>query len=192
MRLFIAVDPGARFRAGLSTRLDAWRVRLPLAWVRAANLHVTLRFLGELPEPALPALASALRGAVAGHGPFTLQPGGVGAFPDLRAPRVLFLQMDSPGGELARLATAVRTAVDPLLPPDRCDDRPLRAHLTLARVKQPLTPAQARELAAIDPGAWVPLTVDEVGLMRSVTGPAGPVYTRLLAVALTGGGSIAG
>lgn len=192
MRLFIAVDPGERFRAELSTRLDAWRARLPLAWVRAANLHLTLRFLGELPEPALPALETALRGAVAGQGPLSLQPGGVGAFPDLRAPRVLFLQMAAPGDALARLATAVRTAVDPLLPPDRRDDRPLHPHLTLARVKQPLTPAQARELAAIAPGAWEPLTVVEVCLMRSVTGPAGPVYTRLFTAALAGGGPLAG
>jgi RNA 2',3'-cyclic 3'-phosphodiesterase len=188
VRLFIAVDPGERFRAELSTRLDAWRPQLPIAWVRAENLHVTLRFLGEMPETALPALETALRGAAAGRAPLLLQPGGVGAFPDLRAPRVFFLQMASPGGGLERLAAAVRGAVDPLLPPGARDDRPLRAHLTLARVKQPLTSAQARGLAAIDPGAWGPLTVGEVCLMRSVTGPAGPVYSRLLAVALSGGG----
>lgn len=188
MRLFIAVDPGERFRAELSTRLDVWRARLPVAWVRAGNLHVTLRFLGELPEAALPALEMALHGAVAGHAPFVLQPGGVGAFPDLRAPRVLFLQMTSPGGALERLATAVRAAVDPLLPPGAGDDRPLRAHLTLARVKRPLLPTQARELAAIDPGPWDPLTIGEVCLLRSVPGRSGPVYTRLLAAPLSGGG----
>lgn len=192
MRLFIAVDPGEQFRAELSTRLDAWRARLPVAWVRAGNLHVTLRFLGELPEAALPALEMALRGAVAGHAPFDLQPGGVGAFPDLRAPRVFFLQMASPGGALERLAESVRAAVDPLRPPGECDDQPLRAHLTLARVKRPLTPAQAHELAAIDPGAWDPLTVGVVGLMRSVPGRAGPVYSRLLAAALSGGGPVVG
>lgn len=192
MRLFIAVDPGERFRAELSTRLDAWRARLPFAWVRAGNLHVTLRFLGELPEELLPVLEMALRGAVAGHAPVVLQPGGVGAFPDLRAPRVLFLQMASSGGALERLAASVRTAVDPLLPPGACDDKPLRAHLTLARVKRPLTPAQARELAALDAGAWDPLTVGEVRLMRSVPGRAGPVYTSLVAASLPGGGPVVG
>jgi len=192
VRLFIAVDPGERFRIELSSRLDAWRARLPLAWVRAANLHVTLRFLGELPEGALPALERALRGAVAGHAPLVLQPGGVGAFPDLRAPRVLFLQMASAGGGLERLAASVRTAVDPLLPPGGGDNKPLRAHLTLARVKRPLTPAQARGLAAIDTGAWAPLTVDDVRLVRSVTGPAGPAYSCLLAVPLPGSGRGAG
>jgi 2'-5' RNA ligase len=192
VRLFIAVDPGERFRAALSTRLDAWRARLPFAWVRAENLHVTLRFLGELPEEALPALEMALRGAVAGHAPVVLRPGGVGAFPDLRAPRVLFLQMASPGGALERLAESVRAAVDPLLPTGERDDQPLRAHLTLARVKQPLTPAQAREIAVIDPGAWDPLTVGEVRLMLSEPGRAGPVYTSLLVAALSGGGPVVG
>ncbi len=188
VRLFVAVDPGDRFRAELSTRLDAWRAALPIDWVRAENLHVTLRFLGELPEFAVPALGTALRGAAAGHAPLRLQPGGLGAFPHLRAPRVLFLHIASPGGALERLAADVRAAVDPLLPAGERDDGPLRAHLTLARVKRPLTPAQARDLATIEPGAWGPLTVGEVCLMRSVTGRAGPVYSRLLAVALSGGG----
>jgi len=103
VRLFVAVDPGERFRRELSTRLDPWRARLRVAWVAEPNLHVTLRFLGELSEAAVPRLAAALRQAASGHAPLRLQPGRVGAFPSLRAPRVLFLQMES-GGALERLA----------------------------------------------------------------------------------------
>lgn len=185
MRLFVAVDPGGRFRRELSTRLDPWRARLRVAWVAEPNLHVTLRFLGELPEAALPRLEAALRQAAAGHAPLCLRPGRVGAFPNLRAPRVLFLQMES-GGALERLAAAVQVATDPLLPPDQRDSKPFRAHLTLARIKRPLAPSEARELAAVDAGAWEPLPVGEVRLVRSVLGPAGPAYSEILAVPLAG------
>ena len=191
MRLFVAVDPGARFRAELSTRLDAWRGRVRVAWVRAENLHLTLRFLGEMPEEALPELESALRTAVAGHGPLTLRPGAVSAFPHLRQPRVLFLQCDSDGA-LERLAAAVRTATDPLLSAAQRDDQPFRAHLTLARVKQALPADEARLLAGIDLGAWPALGVGEVRLVRSVLRPEGPQYTDQCVIPLPGGGSAAG
>ncbi len=185
MRLFIAVDPGERFRRDLSTRLDAWRARVPIGWVRPENMHLTLAFLGELPETALPELEAALRSAADGSGPFVLRPGEVGAFPSLRSPRVLVLHCDS-GGRLERLASAVRAATDPLLPPAQRDDKPFRAHLTLARIKRPLTPAELRDLAGMRLGEWEPLPIAEVRLVRSVLGRAGPTYTELRAVPLTG------
>ncbi len=187
MRLFVAVDPGERFRAELSTRLAPWRARLPIAWVRPENLHVTLRFLGDLPETALPGLAAALRATAAAQPAFALHPGRTGAFPDLRDPRVLFLHVGS-GGALERLAAAVRAATDPLLPPGQRDDKPLRAHLTLARIRRPLAPAEARELAAVDAGAWPPLPVRELRLVRSELGREGPTYTGLLAAPLSPAG----
>jgi len=185
MRLFIAVDPGERFRRDLSSRLDAWRARVSIAWVRPENMHLTLAFLGELPETAPPALQEALRAATAGSGPLVLRPGEVGAFPSLRSPRVLVLHCDS-GGRLERLAAAVRAATDPLLPPGQRDDKPFRSHLTLARIKRPLSPAEQRELAGMRLGEWEPLPIAEVRLVRSVLGPAGPTYTDLCAVPLTG------
>ncbi len=176
MRLFVAVHPGERFQRELSRRLDGWRARLPLAWVRPDNLHVTLRFLGELPVASVPPLAAALREAAAGQPSFLLRPGGAGAFPHLRAPRVLFLHLES-GGALERLAAAVRAATDPCLPPERRDDQPFRAHLTLARIREPLPAERARQLAQIDAGAWDPLPVADVRLVSSVLARGGSIYT---------------
>ena len=187
MRLFVAVDPGERFRAQLATRLDVWREQLRIGWVEARNLHLTLRFLGELPAAAAQELAPALRAAAAGRRAFTLQPGRLAAFPHLRDPRVLFLQMRGDGA-LEELAAAVRLATDPLLPPEQRDTKPFRAHLTLARVKRPLSAAEARALAAMDAGAWDPLPVADIRLVRSVLGSGGPVYTELMSVPLLPGG----
>ncbi len=183
MRLFVAVDPGERLRRELDTRLDAWRLRLDLAWVRPENLHATLLFLGEQPDGLRPRLETALRAVAARHTPFALRAAGVGGFPRLSSPRVLFLQMDS-GGALERLAADVRATVAPLLAGGLPDDKPFRAHLTLARVKRPLAPAESRLLAGMDLGSWDEERVSELCLVRSELGRGGPRYSDLAVMAL--------
>ncbi len=176
MRLFVAVDPGERFRRELTTRLGDWPRRLPLAWVRPENWHLTLSFLGDWPPELLPPLREGLAAAAAG-GPFPVRPGAVGAFPDLRRPRVLFLHMEA-DGRLERLAAAVRRQVE-LVAAGRQDAKPFRSHLTLARVRRPLPPRLRDLPARIDLGGWEPLTVADFRLVRSRLGPQGPRYEDL-------------
>lgn len=183
MRLFIAVDPGRQFRTDLDARLDAWRRRLALSWVRPDNLHVTLQFLGEQPAELLPGLEKRLVEVAGRHEPLLLRPGRLGAFPHLRSPRVLFLQMES-GGALERLAADVRAAITPLLGPGAVDDKPFRPHLTLARIKRPLTQAEGRLLVDIDLGAWADLPAAELRLLRSELERAGARYTDMAVVPL--------
>src|SRR5690606_8584575 len=93
VRLFVAVLLPGKVRAGIAGEVvPSLRERLPrAAWVRPDNLHVTLKFAGRRPEALVPELTDALRAAAAGVEPFDLVLEGVGAFPSLERPRVLWL-----------------------------------------------------------------------------------------------------
>jgi len=166
MRLFVAVNPSERFRRELATRVDAWRQRLRLAWTRPGAWHLTLMFLGEWPAERVPELQAALTAEAGRHEPFALRYGGVGAFPDLRRPRVLFLQVDG-GAALDRLAAGVRERVDLVWPEGPQDHKAFRAHLTLARIKGALRGDEHDLLAQLDLGRWEPETVSEFRLVSS-------------------------
>ena len=106
MRLFVALDIAEAVRAAIESLIgelkpldDSWK------WVRAANLHVTLKFLGEVAPDNLAKIVEALRTAPT-HGPVALKFHGLGFFPNERRPRVLWVGMDAPQS-LMGLAAAV-------------------------------------------------------------------------------------
>jgi RNA 2',3'-cyclic 3'-phosphodiesterase len=174
VRLFVAVNCPQRFVDDLATRLDAWRAALPLAWTQPRSWHLTLMFLGEWPAARLPALREALAAETAGHAAFTVQPGQLDAFPDLRAPRVLFLQfLPLDGGPLHALAAGVRARVESTWPAGPQDRKAFKPHLTLARVKAPLSRDQREILGQIDLGAWPAQPIDAVRLVASELRPQG-------------------
>lgn len=185
MRLFVAVNPPPQMRRDLALRLDAVRAQVPIAWTSEAAWHLTLMFLDEWPPDRLPALTAALRAAVSSHRALTVQPGGVGAFPDRQRPRVLILHLDG-GRPLLQLAGAVRLAVDAVWPDGPQDRRAFRPHLTLARIKQPLARAHHERLRALDLGEWPPFAVAEVLLLASELRREGPRYTPQAVMPLAG------
>ncbi|MCP4572369.1 MAG: RNA 2',3'-cyclic phosphodiesterase [bacterium] len=174
MRAFLAVHPGEEFRSALSTCLDPWRRRIPIRWTRPDAWHLTLQFLGEWPDERLQALQERLDG-VAGPAPWSLRPAGLDAFPNLRQPRVLFLQLED-DGRIARLASLVRGAVADAWPDGPQDTKPLRPHLTVARVKDPLEQSQVNGLKDIDLDGLPPLAVTGFALVGSRLQPDGPRY----------------
>lgn len=137
--------------------------------VPTGTWHVTLRFLGDLPDPA-PAQA-ALDDALSGQAPIPAVVAGVGAFQDPRRARIVWAGVEAPGIEA--VAADVVAATEALgQPPDK---RRFRAHVTLARLRRPrdLTGFVARH--ADTRFAEGPL--DRVVLYRSVLGPDGPSYS---------------
>lgn len=177
MRLFLAVSAGERFVAELTPRLAAWRPRLDVRWSRPETWHLTLQFLGEWPPERAERLIDALQQA--DFPPrFDLEPGRLDGFPDLRAPRVLFLQMDD-DGSCARLAAAVRETVERIWPDGPQDRRSFRSHLTLARVRGRLASEQRNRLEKMDLGRFEAIPVEAFRLVRSDLRPEGPHYTEL-------------
>lgn len=145
----------------------------PVKWVRPDQLHLTLKFFGEVPEEGVAPLAAALEAALAGRAAIPAALGGYGAFPAPARARVVWLGLDAPPDlELLQHEAEVRTA--PLgFPPE---GRPFHPHLTLGRVREgQRLPADAARVFAAAP-LGVPLLLDTVVLYRSQLGPSGSRY----------------
>ena len=178
MRAFIAVNLEKRTQeelAGMQRELDK-RVR-GFRWVKSELLHITLRFLGELNPRDVDAIAGALTESGEKIRPFTLSFSGIGAFPTVKRPRIIWIGVKEGATELAGLAYAIDTALQKVCPLQKKDkDFSFRPHLTLGRAKR-------NEPAIIPPdvfaGEWrrtATLQVVNFFLMESVLYPSGPVY----------------
>ena len=181
MRCFIAVDLSDEVRSTLDSTQERLRARAPkadLRWVDPAGLHLTLQFLGEVSDPLLDDVRSAVVTAATSVSPLALACRGLGTFPGLTRPRVVWAGIRGAMDDLGRLAAACQRACEPLgFVPEK---RPFRGHVTLARVRSPrgFGPlARAIESAADDDfGAW---TATEVVLYRSHLRRTGAVYEAL-------------
>lgn len=179
MRLFVAVNlPAEERRRAWEAAQPLRAARLPVRWAAEETLHLTLKFLGEVDAERVGPIGDALAGAVRGLRPFTVGLGGVGAFPSLSKPRVVWVGMERhPALEL--LANDVERALMGLsFEPEL---KPFSPHLTLGRAERGARasafgdfPAQAAAVAY--EGST---TVESVDLMHSVLGPHGPTYTVL-------------
>jgi 2'-5' RNA ligase len=178
MRLFIALALPAEVHEELA--LAQARLRgLPVRWASPAGIHLTLQFIGEAPERSAPALLEALAGLP--DTPFELRLDGLGAFPDLRRPRVVWAGLGGDLAALARLQAAVLGATAPLgFTPEA---RPFRPHLTLGRVRQDVGPeeraAVGRAVERAAPPAPLAWPAGAPTLFQSALTPAGAVYTAL-------------
>jgi 2'-5' RNA ligase len=166
VRLFVAVPCGEPLRAALTSRRDAFAGAPGLRWTAPDTWHLTLQFLGDWPRQRIPALVEALAKGVEPP-PFVLSPRGLGAFPDLGRPRVLFLQLGDDGAAAA-LARSVREKVAEIWPDGPQDTKPFRPHLTLARLRRPLAPESLKALSEWDLSGLPELPVEGFRLYSSV------------------------
>lgn len=179
MRLFVAVVPPADVLTDLGAAVDGARAVVPgLRWVPPERMHLTLAFLGEVEPGTLPDLTERLGRAAGRSTAAVLRVEGAGRF----GGRVLWagIQGDVPALTLLaqRCAAAARRAGLTV------EERPYRAHLTLARSSRPVDLRPA--VAAVAGHSGRPWRADEVALVRSRTGPQ-PAYETLVAWPLTGG-----
>ena len=154
------------------------REQLPVKWVRPDNIHLSLKFLGDVDDAREPELAQALRLA-AGRGPkpraLTLEVTGFGVFPDYHRPHVLWAGV-TPEPALELLQHAVEEAFAPLGFPTEA--RTFRPHVTLGRVARDARAHDVRGLEEILSGTEFAETVSiaEIDLMQSTLQKDGPVY----------------
>ncbi|HKG57248.1 MAG TPA: RNA 2',3'-cyclic phosphodiesterase [Candidatus Limnocylindrales bacterium] len=177
-RLFIAVPLAEVARAAIQALVDEVRgiveanarePRSQVRWVRMDGLHLTLRFLGPTHAARIPALSRALSDVAAATETFRVEIRGSGAFPSSGRPRSIWLGIDEGHDELAALAARLGDRLaDEGVPRD---DRPFRAHLTLARSDgRREGPLVARTLAARAAESSIPFTSDRAVLFESLTG----------------------
>jgi len=181
-RAFVAVPCGEPLARELSRRLDAPAGGAPVRWTDPLSWHLTLQFLGNWPVDRLTALQQGLE-PLRDTPAADLHPAGLGGFPDLHRPRVLFLQFRD-AEPLVELAARVRQATGAVWPDGPQDIRPLQPHLTLARVRGSLEAMLVNALWSIDLSDLPPLVMDRFSLMASQPAAGGTRHTELASFAL--------
>jgi 2'-5' RNA ligase len=137
-RVFCAVEIPESVRELVLRHISRLREAVPDAkatWSRDANLHLTLKFLGEIPQSSVPHISTAASRAVVGFAPFSIRLEQTGAFPKQRQPRVLWIGINDSSGELSELQA--RLEDESVKVGFAKDDRPFHPHLTVARLRQP-------------------------------------------------------
>ena len=182
MRLFVAIEPPDAWLREASRALDALAAALgddadALRPVTPDRMHLTLRFLGEVHADRFPALDAALRGTVPPVA-VDLELAATGTFGAPARTSVVWLGLGGDLDALRALAARVESAVAASgLPPD---DRELRPHVTLARVRRQASPAQRRAVASavatLDAPRLAPHRATSAALVRSHLGAGGPRY----------------
>ncbi len=169
-RIFVAIDLPEQQRTALAGLAGA----LPEArWVPTEQLHLTIRFLGDVDETSLPALADAL--AAVKRAPFPLTLRGVGHFPPGRRPRVLWVGL-AESAPLLRLQQDIEAALFGVgIPPD---DRRFSPHITVARMRE--TPPALVCAFEVKERAFAlePFTVTEFALYSSLLTHDGAIHTK--------------
>ncbi len=179
MRLFYAVHVSDAIKNDIADALKAFPVRNPpWRWIVPQNLHVTLKFLGELDDRVLPDLREIGRHAAQGIKPFRVTYRAFGGFPALTRPRVIFFEATEGTAELAELASRLESGAELVGVPR--ENRPFTAHLTLARIKEPLSPGIREALQKVPPlPATASQAVDHFSLIQSHLSPAGARYEEV-------------
>ncbi len=191
VRAFIAIELPDSIKAVLSGLQANLRQgsQASVKWVEPDGMHLTIKFLGNVAAPTIPEIARAISASVRPIAPFQLRLGRLGTFPNLRAPRVVWVGVEGDTTTLAALQESVERAVLPLgLEQEK---RGFSAHLTLGRVREKASPADRRRLgeivASLAVGHQALFDIDSISLIKSTLAREGATYDRLHEAALGGG-----
>ena len=188
IRSFIAVGLPEEVKSGLHQLQAGLKLagHTFVKWVAPENTHLTLKFLGNISPQKVAEITRVMEEASQGVVSFQLKIGGLGAFPNLRQPRVLWLGV---GGEVDKLVALQQRIDGGLVPLGFAQEtRPFTAHLTLARLREGTSPQARRDFGELVMKTPLEInyeiSVTSLNLMRSQLLPSGAVYSRLAEVKL--------
>lgn len=188
IRAFIAIDISQEILAQLSRISEDLKQKTrngAIRWVPVENIHLTLKFLGDVSLNNLEFLTDVLKSEVSGHKQFVMSVGGIGAFPRVSHPRVIWVGIEAPD-ELLAVQRGIEAQMARL--GYERDARSFSAHLTLGRISRSASPHDVRAVADILSGIKIGFLgvtrVEDVHLFRSDLRPDGAVYTRIFTAAL--------
>ena len=184
LRAFIAVDLPENVRAALGLvqeQLSAYRFKT--TWTRPENIHLTLKFLGDIKREQVEPIISVIEKAAKGCRPMNLRSQAVGFFPGVRQPRVLWTGISGQTEVLAKLQSKIDKGLTTLGFPS--EKKPFTGHLTLGRIKGGGNAGLFIDIMKIFQNMTTDMfIVDSVNLYQSKLLPSGPMYTKLFSVAL--------
>jgi 2'-5' RNA ligase len=189
VRTFIAIELDETINAALTDLQEQLKAKVPrgsVRWVKPEGIHLTLKFLGNVPSDRIEKIERALSQACSGLPAFSFSVGSLGCFPNPRRPRVVWVGVQEESGTLKRLQKAVEDGMEKLgFAPE---GRRFHAHLTLGRTQRRASSGDVRRLGQLveetDIGQLGQMEARAVSLMKSDLRPTGAVYTQLAAVEL--------
>ncbi len=193
IRTFVAIELDQQALDWLKKVQERLKADFPhgvVRWVDPKGIHLTLKFLGEVPQGKIKAIEEVLKGVSQRHRPFSFTYGGLGCFPSLSHPNVIWVGVEEKTGALLALQQDVEKSLAKL--GFKPEDRPFSPHLTLGRVGKGLSGAERKRIGesikAGGVGYGGEFLVKAISLMKSDLFPTGAVYTRLALFPL--GGSV--
>jgi 2'-5' RNA ligase len=152
---------------------------LNVRWVRPQNVHLTLKFLGDINEAEAEKVGRAIFESADGVAPLALAAKGVGTFPSIKRPRVIWIGVAGQLNELIGLQKRLDGKLEAIGFP--AEKRAFKGHLTLGRAKGNIGPKQLLEAMTELAGFETePFVADKVALFKSELKPSGAVYTKLM------------
>lgn len=184
LRTFIALPLPASVRDHIRTLQDGLRTKgFRMRWAKPENIHLTLKFLGNVAPGDIDGIAGAMAETVRFTPAIHLGAKGLGVFPGINRPRVLWVGLKGETGSLIEIQKRLDEHLEAVGFPR--DTRAFKGHLTIARVKGRLnSKALAEAMAAFGEVESAPFTAEEMILYRSELKPDGAVYTRIESVSL--------
>lgn len=156
--------------------------------VRPENMHLTLKFFGSINARQVESIVDTVTHTAKSVRPFTLRLGNVGAYPNNRSPRVLWVGLDGDVAPLQDIHRRIEAALGQIA--IKPDTREFRPHLTIARIRDHASHTERRRAAealfSAEFRSGLSVPADRISLMRSVLRPQGPQYTALAEIPLGG------
>ncbi len=183
VRVFVSVGLSTEAREALIDAVERIRQEVPggIQWARPDGMHLTLKFLGNIPSINVPSLLECVREVACAHPSFGLKLTGLGMFPNRRKPRVLWAGVGGDMDALSSVQQAAEEAINGLgYPPEQ---RPFRPHITLGRPRRSVSDGQLAHIGSVmsslTPPSPISWRVECVDVMRSELLPSGARYTVL-------------
>jgi 2'-5' RNA ligase len=166
-RTFLALEMNTNLQSHLERVIDQVAQVLPDArWVNPAGIHLTLSFLGEIDDTQLAEAMQAAQAAAQQCHAFTYRLSRLGIFGNVRHPRVIWMGIEEPSGALNQVHRVLQQQL--IQHGFEVDMRPFSPHLTLARVKAPLPPAQQQQLQSLLEGKQKGIVSPDVYAVRHI------------------------
>ncbi|HUV51390.1 MAG TPA: RNA 2',3'-cyclic phosphodiesterase [Anaerolineae bacterium] len=184
IRAFIGFELPEKIRSFISSiQEDLKSNKLDARWVQVKNIHLTLKFLGNINEEDAQRVGKAIFKSAADHAPISLAAKGIGAFPDINRPNVLWVGIKGQIDMLIQLQKSLEDQLEKI--GFSRENRPFKGHLTLARVKKQLD--RTKLITAIKKYKELesePFIADNIILFKSDLKSNGAVYTKLISISL--------
>lgn len=185
IRCFIAIEIPETIQNQLARIQGTLRNQIKkAAWVKPGNIHLTLKFLGDVDPDDLESIGEAIKGVASRHRSFSMHIGGLGAFPNFARPRVMWAGVKVGGDRISALAQDINAALS------NCgfslETKKFNPHLTIARLKErvdlrPYTDGYRQ----YDRIAGAEVSVNTISLIQSQLHPTGAIYSTLQSYSLT-------